>query len=147
MKGELIINSNTRTYEDWGVSMGDGFCDALAEPLTPKEYVTNESRLEHGKRVLVNNPHWQARDVTLLFTLKGTDAADFRAKRQAFLTEIYKGEVTVCVPSLDNLVYKFVYTGKGGDYGRDPSGTFCKMALKFTEADPSDRPPYVHIGA
>ena len=46
---ELKINKYS-VYDTFGVRMGDGFLDALTEPLTLKENIENESRLEHGKR-------------------------------------------------------------------------------------------------
>ena len=44
MTGELYINGKD-AWTSWGVSMGDGFLDALDAPLQMKDYIESESRL------------------------------------------------------------------------------------------------------
>ena len=39
-----------------GVRMGDKFLDVFGASLPMKEFIENKSRLEHGKRVIINNP-------------------------------------------------------------------------------------------
>lgn len=85
MAVELRINGSSTVFQDYGVKMGDDFIDTLTEPLTLKEHIENESRLEHGKRVVVDdNPKFASREVLLDFTITGKDKADFKAKRMRF---------------------------------------------------------------
>ena len=51
MKGELLINGKD-AWTTWGVCMGEGFLDSIDAPAPMKDYIENESRLEHGKRVI-----------------------------------------------------------------------------------------------
>ena len=38
-------------FNEWGVRMGDGFLDAIDGLNEMKSFVTNESRLEHGREL------------------------------------------------------------------------------------------------
>lgn len=79
---ELKINKYS-VYDTFGVRMGDGFLDALTEPLTLKENIENESRLEHGKRIIVDaNPKIASRELLLDFTITGSSKEDFLQKKK-----------------------------------------------------------------
>ena len=107
MTGELYINGKDAWLE-WGVNMGYSFLDTLDSFPTMKGYVENDSRLEHGKRILLSNPRVASREITLHFTIKGKDETDFRTKRKAFETELISGIVALKVPVLGADVYKLV---------------------------------------
>ena len=49
MTGDLFINGKD-AWGTWGVRMGDGFLDAIDGFNEMKDYIEDESRLEHGKR-------------------------------------------------------------------------------------------------
>lgn len=137
---ELRINGSNTLYKDYGLRMGEGFIDALTEPLSLKDNVENESRLEHGKRVIVeSSPKFQSREVTLDFTLAGSSASDLLAKKNAFLALVYKGAITVEIPKVSSEVYHLIYKGKGSEYAMSTDRRFCHMMLKFEEPDPSRR--------
>lgn len=82
---ELKINKYS-VYDTFGVRMGDGFLDALTEPLTLKENIENESRLEHGKRIIVDaNPKIASRELLLDFTLPVVPKKTFCKRKIVFL--------------------------------------------------------------
>ena len=138
MKGELIINGKD-AWTQWGVNMGDGFIDTLDAPLLMKEYIENESRLEDGKRVLTANVKKDSREITLSFTITGTSESDYRAKKKAFETELYKGSLAISVPKVSTDVYHLIYTGKNVSYGLSLARCFGNFSAKFEEPNPSDR--------
>lgn len=138
MTGQLYINGKD-AWTTWGVRMGDGFLDALDAPLPMKDYIENESRLEHGKRVITTGARVDSREVTLGFTIAGTSESDYRAKKKAFLSELQQGLFTVEVPALGEEVYRLVYTGKSVSYGLSLGRTFGHFSMKATEPDPTDR--------
>lgn len=138
MKGELIINGKD-AWTQWGVNMGEGFIDTLDAPLPMKEYIENESRLEDGKRVLTSNVKKDSREITLSFTITGTSESDYRAKKKAFETELYKGSLTISVPKISGDVYHLIYTGKNVSYGLSLDRCFGNFSAKFEEPNPSDR--------
>lgn len=138
MTGDLFINGKD-AWTTWGVNMGDGFLDALDAPLQMKEYIENESRLEHGKRMITANAKIDSREITLGFTIMGASESDYRAKRKAFLSELQAGAFTMNVPKLGADLYKLVYTGRSISYGLSADRMFGHFTMKATEPNPADR--------
>lgn len=138
MTGDLLIN-NKDAYTTWGVRMGDNFLDILGEPAPMKDFVENKSRLEHGKRVIVNATKLDERDLTLGFTIEGSSPSDYQVKKNAFYAELYKGKVDIKVPSNSDEVYHLIYLGKSITYGQNVPRTFGKVSAKFCEPNPNNR--------
>ena len=138
MTGELYINGND-AWTEWGVNMGEGFIDAVDSFAPMKDYIENDSRLEHGKRILLSSPKVDSRELTLQFTIMGEDEADFRAKRKAFEAELQKGIVDINVPVLGEVTYHLVYLGKSVSYALNIARTFCAISAKFEEPNPMNR--------
>ncbi len=138
MTADLIINRKD-ALETWGVRMGDGFLDAIDGFNEMKDYIENESRLEHGKRMITDNAKVASREITLQFTIEGSSEGDYRSKKKAFQTELEKGAVNIKVPALGDEVYKLVYLGKSISYGLSSDRCFCKISSKFCEPNPMDR--------
>lgn len=138
MTGELFINGKDAWIE-WGVNMGKDFINAIDSFAPMKDYIENESRLEHGKRVLVVEPKVASREMTLHFTIKGGDEADFRAKRKSFEMELQQGKVAINVPALGDDIFHLIYLGKSVSYGLNTSRTFCTISSKFEEPNPMKR--------
>ena len=122
-----------------GVRMGNGFKDELYAPLELKEFVSNESRLENGKRVIVRNPVKAGRTLSLEFCIVGSSESDLETKKNAMLAELYKGEVKLEVPEISEDVFHLIYTGKSGTYSSGLSNMACKIKVNFEEPDPSVR--------
>lgn len=138
MIGDLFINGKD-AWDTWGVNMGDGFLDALDAFVPLKEYIGNDSRLEHGRRVIVSSPRLASRELALRFTITGGSQQDYRLKRESFEAELCGGAVEVRVPALGKQVYKLVYLGKNVSYGMNVQRTFCTVSAKFEEPNPADR--------
>lgn len=154
---ELLINGKD-AYTEYGVRMGEGFLDTLTEPLTPKEPISSESRLEHGKRIIpCASPKFASREITLDFTLQSISGTTLQEQQKAlwvqrrnFLSALTQGRETspndhtgICtieVPALGNEeIYRLIYQGKGNSYGLDATRTFCHIMLKFEEPNPTNR--------
>lgn len=138
MTGDLTIN-NKDAWNTWGVRMGDGFLDAIDGFNEMKDYIENESRLEHGKRVITDNAKVDSREIALQFTIEGRSENDYRTKKKAFQTELEKGVVNIKVRALGNEVYKLIYLGKSISYGLSLDRCFGKVSSKFCEPNPADR--------
>lgn len=137
-KQALLINGKDAIT--MGIRPGEGFINTITEPLTLKDYIVNESRLEHGKRIaLRGQPLLASRDITLEFTLSTSDQADFLRQRAAFLSEMYKGAVTIELPQVSEDVYRLFYLGKSSEYNMNVNRTFACISLKFTEPNPANR--------
>lgn len=138
MIGDLIINGKD-AFATWGVRMGEGFLDAIDGFNEMKDYIENESRLEHGKQVITDNAMVDSREVTLQFTIEGSSESDYRTKKKAFQVELERGAVNIKIPAIGNEVYKLVYLGKSISYGLSTDRCFAKASSKFCEPNPMDR--------
>ena len=138
MTGDLLINGKD-AFSTWGVRMGDGFLDAIDGFNEMKDYIENESRLEHGKRVITDNAKVDSREITLQFTIEGSSESDYWAKKKAFQTELEKGAVNIKIPALGDEIYKLIYLGKSISYGLSPDRCVAKVSSKFCEPNPMDR--------
>ena len=138
MTGDLLINGKD-AFSTWGVRMGDGFLDAIDGFNEMKDYIENESRLEHGKRVITDNAKVDSREITLQFTIEGSSESDYRAKKKAFQTELEKGAVNIKIPALGDEIYKLIYLGKSISFGLSPDRCSAKVSSKFCEPNPMDR--------
>ena len=125
MTGDLLINGKD-AWSTWGVRQ-------------MKDYIEDESRLEHGKRVITDNAKVASREITLQFTIEGNSKSDYRAKKKAFQAELEKGAVNIKIPALGSEVYKLVYLGKSISYGLSLDRCFGKVSSRFEEPNPMDR--------
>ena len=135
---DLLINTQD-AYTTWGVRMGEGFLDVLGASSPIKEFIENKSRLEHGKRVIINDPKIDEREITLSFTIEGNSQSDYQAKKKAFFEELYKGVVDIQVPANSNEIYHLIYLGKSVAYAQSLDQTFGKISAKFNEPNPASR--------
>ena len=135
---DLLINTQD-AYTTWGVRMGEGFLDVLGASSPMKEFIENKSRLEHGKRVIINDPKIDEREITLSFTIEGNSQSDYQAKKIAFFEELYKGVVDIQVPANSNEIYHLIYLGKSVAYAQSLDQTFGKISAKFNEPNPANR--------
>ena len=135
---DLLINTQD-AYTTWGVRMGEGFLDVLGASSPMKEFIENKSRLEHGKRVIINDPKIDEREITLSFTIEGNSQSDYQAKKKAFFEELYKGVVDIQVPANSNEIYHLIYLGKSVAYAQSLDHTFGKISARFNEPNPANR--------
>lgn len=135
---ELLINGKD-AFVTWGVRMGEGFLDVIGASAPMKDFIENKSRLEHGKRVIINDPKIDEREITLSFTIEGSSQSDYQSKKKTFFDELYKGAVNIQVPANSSEVYHLIYTGKSVTYAQSIDRTFGKISSKFSEPNPTNR--------
>lgn len=112
--------------------MGEGFLDVIGASASMKDFIENKSRLEHGKRVIINNPKVDEREITLSFTIESNSQSDYQAKKKAFFDELYKGVVDIQIPANSSEVYHLIYTGKSVTYAQSLDRTFGKFQPSLT---------------
>lgn len=138
MTGDFFINGKD-AFSTWGGRMGDGFLDVMDSFNEMKDYIENESRLEHGKRVITDKAKIKSREFILQFTIEGNSEGDYLIKKKSFQGELEKGSVNIKIPALGSEVYKLVYWGKSLSYGLSSDRCFGKISSKFCEPNPMDR--------
>lgn len=135
---DLLINGKD-ALRTWGVRMGDGFLDTINGYYPLKEYITNNDRLRDGVQYANVIPKVNERNLTLNFTMEGSDTSDFNTKNRAFVEELRKGDVSIQIPDDSPDVYHLKYTGKSCTFARNTERTFAKLGLAFIEPNPTNR--------
>lgn len=125
---------NETALSAFGVTLLKGWRETFLFPLENKEYITNESRLEHGTRYNTDNIRKKAREISLQFFLEGSSDDDYIEKLEAFMKVISNGVISMRIPKLKNRSYKLVYTGikQYGMYGAKKG----KFVVNFIEPNP-----------
>lgn len=134
--GILYINGYDAATT-WGVTVDTQSLSALMTPTSQKDIISNETRLEHGKRVITNNPKQSSRDVTLTLQLLATSEEDFFAKYNSFCDELAKGRLVIRTKWQSTVYYRFDYLSCS-QFTQFVRG-IAKFSLKLNEPDPTDR--------
>ncbi|MBD9109668.1 hypothetical protein [Bacteroides nordii] len=137
MKEELIINGENAD-EKWGISLGESSLSELMTPPANKAFIENESRLQHGKQILVANPKVEARNLTLQLNLTAATKSAFFDKYNLFCKEVLAtGVLNIETGYQEEVVYKTIYVSCS-QFSQFMQG-IAKFSLKLIEPDPSDR--------
>lgn len=131
------VGLNGKFYE--GVYMGENFISQLFEPMQIKDMITNESRLEHGRRVTFTPCRFKHREFNLTLQLHAETQQDYRELKAKVEEIMYGGIVYLQVPERGDEVFRLRYLGNSVSYAELPCGTMGKMTFKMAEDDPSNR--------
>lgn len=124
---------NGTPLSTWGACLMSGAEEALLTPAPMKDYIQNESRLEHGLRILPGYAKVASRELTLPFLIEGNGKADFLSKYSSFVDELYKGNIALQIPDLNRtFTLTYLSCGKYGSYG----ACRAKVMVRFMEAIP-----------
>lgn len=137
--GQLYIYNGDQ-YKDafttWGVSLSDGaLANLLAFPAV-KGRISNESRLEHGKRVINEMPRKASRELTLEMHMIAPNFATFLTRLNAFTSVLAGGEIRLKTSFQPNVVYHLFYISCTQFTQFDG---LAKFALRLEEPNPNNR--------
>lgn len=133
----------SRTYNlktTFGVSLSDGALSALLSPPAAKERISNESRLEDGKRIDIYTPtRFQSRELTLEMHLIADNFQQFLTRWRAFLAALTaspQGIIMTVVAYGQTLQYtlQFLSCTQFAQY----NGQLGKFAVRFSEQLPTN---------
>lgn len=122
-----------------GVRMGKGFKDELLSPNPLKEFVTNQSRLEHGERTIALNPKFSKRSLTLEFQVTGRTKVEFTQNKDRLYAHLYSGVFVISDLPFTGEVFNLIYTGKSISYSSGLTDLACKIKASFDEPNPGER--------
>lgn len=133
--GQLYINGHD-AYTTWGVSLSDGAKAVLMQPVSLKERVSNESRLEHGKRYINTMLKKDSREFTLEMHMTSKSWSDYLTKYAAWNNLLMGGELNIRTSWQSGVVYKCLYVScaQFAEYAG-----LAKFALRLIEPNPNDR--------
>ncbi|MCD8030049.1 MAG: hypothetical protein LUF85_04270 [Bacteroides sp.] len=133
--GRCKINTKD-LWDAFGGILQRGAYEELLTPTRLKSFIENKSRLEHGTQVLIKDPKLEERTITLSIMIHGKDEEEYLKNYQAFLQELYKGEIVMEIPKLKQTFYLlFDSCSKYGNYGKKAG----KFQLKLREPNPDRR--------
>lgn len=136
MKEELYINGKD-AYTTWGITMDNTGLSELMTPPANKTFIENESRLEHGKRVVASNPRIDSRNLTLQINLTAHDEEQFFERYNSFCKELATGMLEIETRYQSGVVYKTIYQSCS-QFSQFMRG-IGKFTLKLVEPNPNDR--------
>lgn len=127
---------NGKPFSQFGAVMLDGAYGELMSPAPLKDFLENNDRSKNGTDVFVSNPRLAEREVTLNFFISGRNEAEYIARYNAFLAELYTGQVSLFVEDL-NQTFRLLYSSvtKFGNYRLNA----CELAVRFREPNPTNR--------
>lgn len=124
----------------WGVSLSDGAISTLLAPPALKERVSNESRLENGKRIdTTADTFYQSRELTLEMHLIAPDFDTLVANERAFFAALNANP--------QGIILAFTIYGQPIRYRLQflsctqfavYNGTLAKFAVRFIERNPQN---------
>lgn len=138
MTGQASINgTNIGSY---GALLVKGAYEALLTPAPIKAVVQNDSRLQHGRRVIVEQDgssiKFDSREVTIPILFEGNTRGAYLSGLNSFTTAVTSGLIEFACPSL-GITFKLLYQRcqKSKDYGL----TYGVYNFTFLEPNPNDR--------
>lgn len=132
----IYINGKNARAE-WGVVTTGNTLSALLAPAGLKERVSNESRLEHGRRTDNSAPRTAARELNLEIQMTARNPEQFYARHEAFCAELQKGAIDLYLSDRPTVVYHLDYNSCT-QYTQFRRG-MATLSLKVTETNPKGR--------
>lgn len=137
----MIITINGKdANKTWGIVFDSSAISSLMTPASMKSYIQNESRTEHGKRVVTNNQLAKvaSRTINLSFSLCAKSEDDFFAKFSSFCDEIQNtGEIKIVLSMQPTIVYKLLYLSC--QQFTQYNNKLAKFSMRCEEPNPKDR--------
>ncbi len=125
-------------YETFGISFLKGTYLTLLKKSSSKDYVENDSRLQHGVQMVAKPDYakYSKRTVSVTILMEASTAAQFSSRFEMFQDKIMQGLFYLKVPSI-NRVFKLVYSDLKikQEYYRN----FATFTLEMVEPNPQDR--------
>ena len=117
--------------------MDDTSLSALMAPPPNKSLIENKSRLEHGKRVVIDNVKVDERDVTLQINITAPNKDVFFSRYMSFCNELKKGKLYIRTKYQPDITYKMIYISCK-QFSQFMQG-IGKFSLRLNEPNPEDR--------
>lgn len=125
-------------YTEYGVSFIKGSYLQLLKKGGTKAYVSNESRIQHGIRMVAKPEYsrFSSRSLSLTILLEASSRAQYVSRIEAFTAKVSKGLFCLKIPSYHR-VFRLVYTDlRVKQEFRNYRATFT---LEIQEPNPEDR--------
>lgn len=138
MTGDLFINGKD-AYIEWGISLDDTSLSALMTPPPNKELIENKSRLENGKRLVIDDSIIKVdeRTISLQINLTASTKELFFIRYNSFCEELKKGVIYIKTKYQPNILYRTIYLSCS-QFSQFMQG-IGKFTLRLNEPNPCNR--------
>lgn len=139
--GKMTINGKD-AYTTWKAYPLSGCVESLISPPSLKSFISSESRIQHGKKVIRVDSNGNSlakiasRDVTITVAISETTPSLLRASVDSLISELMECRTELKISNLPGVVYRLDYVSCTQFSQTEGLG---KFAIKFTEPDPTDR--------
>lgn len=145
MKGSAFVKLSTEAdsayvdlYDTYGVSFVKGAYFKLLSKAQSKGYVTNDSRLEHGVRMVAKAAYakYASRNVSVDIVMEKLSSSTLETQYENFTAKISQGLFFLKIPTKKR-VFKLVYSNIKPK--QEFIGGFATFTLDLQEPNPNDR--------
>lgn len=138
MKKTLYIN-NYDAFERYGIFLSEGSISALITPPSNKEFVTANSRLEHGTRYITDEylVKQSERSLSLSFFIVAKNRQEMYSRLNRFCEDVLNKGVFTLRTKYTNVTYNLIY--KSCSQMQDFNGRSGKFSLQVIEPNPTNR--------
>lgn len=130
---EVVYINGQDAYQRFGVTFPPEAINAIRTPFALKSFIENESREEHGIRIINHNPKVDKREITIEMHLSANNDTQFEERYNQLMTLFLTGIITI---RLRNTNYNFVYQSCNQF---SQVGNIAKFVLKLVEPNPMNR--------
>lgn len=134
--GQLYINGKD-AYTTWGISMTTDALGTLMTPAGIKTMVSDDVRLNHGTRYIVDNIRLEERQLSLSLVMSANSEVEFFNQHARFCEELKKVELNIKTSFQPTVVYRCLYQSCT-QYAQYMRG-IAKFTLKLVEPNPTNR--------
>ena len=141
MESDKLYINGKDAWEAWGVFLEDGCDGILLTPADNKEFISNKFRSEHGKRIIVDKPLLDERNLTLIFCILADTKKEFLNNYDEFVSELRKGTIKLKVAYLERT---YILT----EPRFQPLSfyeTSAKLSVRFDEPNPDEQLKIVDV--
>lgn len=130
---EITINGHT--LSSLGVTLLNGSYASLLKPAEMKEWVSNDDPRKDGIEYIVpTTPVVKPRSVDLYFMVQGNTRVEFLTRYKNFIGLLQRSISVVNIPDLGKYRLKYESCTSFDHFNL----TMCKVAVKFTEPQPTN---------
>lgn len=138
----INVTINGQQGSRYGLTLDETALAVLMTPPPKKEDIRNESRLEHGVRVISNREYVKSAERKLLLkcSISAPSREEFFRRFNLFCSEVLDGgEVDIQTSYQEGVVYRCRY--KDCQQLTYYNGRLANFALNLTEPNPKNRNP------
>lgn len=133
---EIVYINGNNALTTYGVSFPPSAINNIMALAPSKEYIENESRDEHGSHIIVYNPKYAKRELTIEMHINGASTTELLSRYDALKRIFDRRLFSVELGRQPGVVYHFIYESCNSF---SMGERVAKYVLKLIEPNPENR--------